>query len=156
MMNIQPIPTLNTYQDWLKKAEKEFNDYSNSFNVYDFANCLLSLNALPEWISKTENISSELKEIVDNKLIIMRTYQIDIKNLKKFDIDNCLRLTRTFSNHTKHNDAKDSFIKISMSSKLPAQLPMKFEYLTIGNNEDNFIEAKELLNTIIKFWKIYI
>ncbi len=156
MKDFQPIPTLNTYQDWLKKSEKEFIDYTKSYSVYDMANCLLSLNALPEWIVKSENVPDELRNIANNKLRIMKTYQINIEKLKEFDIDNCLRLTRTFSNHTKHNDVKDSFIKISMSSKLPATFPIKFEFLTIGNDENQFIEAKELLRTIIEFWKKYI
>jgi hypothetical protein len=151
MLNIPLIPTLESYEDWLKKAKKEFEDYKRTYSVYDLANCLLSLNALPEWIREDHHAPSELKTLSQEKIKIMKHHQLNIEKLKEFEIDNCLRLTRLFCNHAKHSKAKDSFVKISTAISLPANYPLTFKELVVGNNNDT-IEADKLLKKIIDFW----
>ena len=149
------IPTLNTYEDLLQKSEYELVKYEKSALVYDMANCFLSLNALPEWIYKSDNASETLKKLAESKIKIMKdeNYSKNIEKLKEYDIDYSLRFIRTFSNHSKHLDKKQNLVKISMSASLPATFPIKFTNITIGDDENDSIDSIKLLKSIVNFWK---
>lgn len=150
-MDFPKIPTLSSYSDWLEKAEHDLSMFEKKYNVYDMANCFLSLNALPEWIKKTDNASENIRQLAEDKICIMKHHQLDIERLKKNDINNQLRFVRLFCNHAKHKKDKGEFIEISMGARLPATFPIKFEYLSIGENCS--IKAVDLLKNVIIFWK---
>ncbi len=156
MLNIPRIPTLDSYKDWLEKAEYELNKYEETSSVYDLSNCFLSLNALPEWILNSEHATSDLKELADSKLQIMKFETLDIEKVKNYDLNQLLRLVRLFCNHAKHSKEKEGFKRIRLYDTSPVSLPMKFEYLTIGNNEEDGVKSIELLKTIINFWREHI
>lgn len=151
MMNFSKIPTLDSYSDWLEKAEHDLSVFEKTYNVYDMANCFLSLNALPEWVQKADNASEILRQLAEDKIYIMKYHQLDIERLKDNDINNQLRFIRLFCNHAKHKKKKGDFIKITMSARLPTILPIKFEYLSISENCS--IKAVDLLKNVINFWK---
>jgi len=153
MMDFSKIPTLNSYNDWLEKAEHDLSVFKKTYSVYDMANCFLSLNSLPDWIKEDINASKNLKELVTKKQEIMGVMKndLDLEKLKNNDIDQSLNLIRMFCNHAKHGVKKGEFVKISMGVKLPAALPTKFEYLSIGENYS--IKAVDLLENVISFWK---
>jgi hypothetical protein len=66
------IKTLNTYNDWLDKAKYEHSKYKESWSIYDLTNCLLTLNALPEWIKNCKSAPENLKSLASEKITIMQ------------------------------------------------------------------------------------
>jgi len=158
MLKISKIPTLDSYRDLLEKSEYELKKYEESAVVYDMANCILSLNALPEWIVKSDSASEKLKGVAKEKITIMKDekYSKDIEKLKIYEIDYLLRFVRTFSNHSKHLDKKQNLVRIRMSASFPLSFPIKFTNITIGNDENDFIDSIEVLKVVISFWKEHI
>ena len=148
---IHHIPLLDDYNDWLDKAKYNFEKYQESYALYDLADCLLTLNALPEWIAKSDNAPEKLKNIATEKLDYMKDkVNKFVFDVTKFDdINQKLRFIRIFCNYSKHSTPKQQFPKIVMNSTLPASLPMKFENILIG---DSFINASEIINDVILFW----
>ena len=105
-------------------------------NVYDMANCFLSLNILREWIRKDDEAPENLK-VLDEKIykaIGKMGNNLDFEKLKNNDVVQSIHLIRMFCNHAKHKDEQGEFVEISMGAKLPATFPIKFEYLSIGEN----------------------
>ena len=148
------IPVLNDYNDWLDKAKYNFEKYQNSYGVYDLADCLLTLNALPEWIAKSDSAPENLKNIAKEKLAYMSASNGFIFDETQFDdINQKLRFIRIFCNFSKHSAPKNKFPKIEMSSTLPASFPIKFENISIG---DRFINASAIIKDVITFWDNYI
>lgn len=153
MRNFPKIPTLSSYADWLEKAEYDLSVFEKTYNVYDMANCFLSLNSLPNWIKKDNEAPKDLKELVEEKQKIIGRMgdNLNLRKLKNNDIDQSLNFIRMFCNHAKHKKEEGVFIEITMGAKLPASLPMKFEYLSIGQNCS--IKVMDLLKNVISFWK---
>jgi len=145
------IQTLNTYSDWLSKANYEYSLFVKSCSVYDLANCLLTINAIPEWIIENNHASEALKAIATEKIAIMRAeYQcISLNENNLHEIDHQLRLVRTFCNHAKHGKEKEKIVAISMSAQFPLNFPVKFEYLKVGNKN---ILIEPILKSLIEFW----
>ncbi len=156
MMHIEKIPTLNSYEDWIEKAERELLLFEKVGSVYDMANCLLTLNALPEWIEKSEKAPEMLSLLAKEKISIMKHLKLNVDKLKENDIDQALRLVRLFCNHAKHGDKKTNLVKIEMSASLPAKFPIRFDYLSVWDEEKHSIKANELLRNIIEFWRKHI
>lgn len=143
------IPTLNTYSDWLEKAKYELLQFEESCGVYDMANCFLTLNAIPEWVSKSDNVPNELKKLADSKISIMKGEAFDLDASRLDELDHQLRLVRLFCNHSKHGDPKEKFGHISMTSPFPLTFPVKFEFLTVGSET---VKVYCILQNVINFW----
>lgn len=153
MRKISKIATLDKYEDWLEKSKHEFSVYKKSYSVYDLANCLLTLNALPEWIEKSEGSPESLRNIASLKISIMKGDEGRfVFDETKLDLlDQQLRMIRLFCNHAKHGIKKTGFIKISTSTTtFPIGFPMKFEMLEVGNTH---IKASDVIENIISFWE---
>jgi hypothetical protein len=151
MLNIKRIQTLEGYKDFFRKALHDFERYSQTRGVYELADCLLTLNSLPEWIRESKEADSELKMIAAEKIIIMQAsegFQFDEYKLN--EIDHQLRFIRLFCNHTKHAARKEKLPKISMGARLPATFPITFDYIEVG--ETSYI-ALDLIRDVIEFWR---
>jgi len=149
-MKAKKIPILKTYFDWLEKAKYELSKFEQSCNAYDMANCFLTLNAIPEWIEKSDDSPEELKELAKEKIAIMRgenNFALDENKLG--ELDHQLRLIRLFCNHSKHSKLKEKLKHISMSSSFPLEFPIRFTDLSVGSE---FIEAHGILKNVIEFW----
>lgn len=152
-MKVARIPTLNTYSDWLKKAKDELMRFEESCGVYDMANCFLTLNAIPEWIEKSDESPIALRDIAKSKIAIMKGQGFELDETKLSELDHQLRLIRLFCNHSKHGDPKEKLRHISMSSTLPFTFPVKFEFLSVGSKK---VKAADILSNVIKFWSVEI
>jgi hypothetical protein len=151
-MKAKKIPTLKTYFDWLEKAKYELLKFEQSCNAYDMANCFLTLNAIPDWIEKSDDSPKELKELkelAEEKIVIMKGINFALDENKLGELNHQLRLIRLFCNHSKHGDPKEKLKNISMSSPYSLVFPVEFKYLSVGSK---FIEAHGILKNVIEFW----
>ena len=150
-MKVTILDTLSKYQDWLRKAKYELSRYRDSNSVYDLANCLLTLNALPEWVAKSDNAPSKLRDIANSKLSIMRGEQgFQLSSDKLNLIDHQLRFIRLFCNHAKHGDPKELLPQITLCEPIPVVFPNKFDHIHIGNK---FIPVVPIVESVIHFWE---
>lgn len=143
------IQNLVDYKDFIKKSRYNFDKFCKEENTYNFLDCILTLNAIPEWIIDSE-APEKLQDIAKEKLQIMKTaWDNELNSLET--IDEKLMVIRLISNHSKHN-ASQSFPKVSFQSGMafPITFPAKFSHLSIG---DKTITAKGLLLKIIEFWE---
>lgn len=143
------IPTLNIYSDWLEKAKYELSCFEKSCGVYDMANCFLTLNAIPEWIVKSDKAPNTLRELANSKISIMKGINFELNENNLCDLDHQLRLIRLFCNHSKHGDPKTKLEHISMGASFPPTFPVRFEFLSVGSNS---IKALDILQSVINFW----
>ena len=150
-MKVNRIPTLLIYSDWLEKAKHELSRFEQSCNVYDMANCFLTLNALPEWVAKDDRSTPELKEIATRKISIMKGQDFELDENKLNELDHQLRLIRLFCNHSKHGDKKKQFKHIAMGPDEPFKMdfPIKFDNLFVGSK---LIKINVVLENVINFW----
>lgn len=152
MREVRKIPTLTDYNDLFLKAQCDFEQYKRTSGVYELANCLLTLNALPEWILNCDKISVELKKATLEKLNVMKNmnnlYPLDEKALET-DIDQKLRFVRLFCNHLKHSEPKEKFPAIEMGAPIPTKLPAPFTKIKIG---ERYFDAPSIVQSIIDFW----
>lgn len=97
------LPELNNYKDLLAKLEYDKSRLSKTSHIYELLDCLLTLNALPEWISNSQSEKNSLKNIADEKIQIMKghIFKFD-ENLINEDINQKLRIIRLVCNHAKH------------------------------------------------------
>ncbi|WP_151214060.1 hypothetical protein [Pseudomonas fluorescens] len=146
------IQELSRYTNWLEKAKHDILLYKQTFNVFDLANVFLSLNALPEWIAKSDDAPSGLRALACKKLHIMKgandTFYLDETKLS--DLDHQLRFIRVFCNHSKHADKKKELPQITMSTTFPLTFPVKFDRIHIGSIT---IEALPILESVIRYWE---
>ncbi|MBD3671247.1 MAG: hypothetical protein HUJ29_10770 [Gammaproteobacteria bacterium] len=151
-MKVKKITTLQSYQDWLEKAKYEFELYKSKYGVYELSNCFLTLNALPDWIDKSDLAPQNLKSIAAEKIKIMKgddnKFQLDETKLD--EINHQLRLIRLFCNHAKHGDKKEKLEAITMSAVFPMTFPIKFDHLKIGSENVNVVPVIE---SVISFWE---
>lgn len=145
------IRTLITYKDWLEKSKHELQLYERSSSVYDMANCFLSLNALPEWIKESEDAPDNLRVLATEKILVMKEkfkgFVFDENSLDQ--LDHQLRFIRIFCNHSKHGERKQVLPSISMASVIPGTLPMRLEYMEVGNT---LVVAVDLLRDVVSYW----
>jgi hypothetical protein len=148
------IPSLIDYKDLFLKAKYDFKQLSESNDIFDFVDCLLTLNALPEWISKSNEAPKELKTLADEKIKIMKgeRYGFHLEEDKIGNsIDHQLRFIRLFCNHTKHKDNKNIPIIIKeFGGTIPATIP--FELTTIIKIGDLKFNAKHIISNVLDFW----
>ncbi len=149
------IPEISSFKDLLKKLEYDLKRYSENNHSYEFVDCIMSLNALPEWIKSSTNISDELKALADEKELIMKGsngFQFNEMKLRT-EIDQQLRFIRLFCNHSKHKTDSGHIPRIvsKYGATLPATLPAKF-YNIIAIGEMEF-DAEFLLKNVYNFWK---
>lgn len=153
-MKITRIQELSKYNHWLEKAKYEVELYKQTSGVYELVNIFLSLNALPEWIAKSDEAPGSLRDLADKKIEIMQKDDKYFKfdNSKLDELDHKLRLIRMFCNHTKHAKHKEgsAFPKISTSASFPISFPVKFDHLDVG---DISVEALPLLESVIGYWE---
>ena len=149
-MSISRVPILFVYSGWLEKAKHELSLFKESYNVYDLTNCFLTLNALPEWIQKSNQAPEALKELATNKIDIMKTGS-EMDENKLDDLDHQLRLIRLFSNQSKHGETKEKLGLITLVSKGPLkfEFPVKCDHLCIGTE---VVDIFNVLENVIEFW----
>jgi hypothetical protein len=155
MINNEIIPEISSFKDLMKKLEFDLKRYEKNNHSYELIDCIMTLNSLPEWIIKTENISKELKNLAERKITIMKGnngFKFDETKIEK-DIDQQLRFIRLFCNHTKHKTESGQIPKIisRYGATLPATLPAKlYNMIALGETE---FDAEFLINNIYNFWK---
>lgn len=153
MRNLK-IQQLSKYIHWLEKAKYEVDLYKKTSSVFDLANIFLSLNALPEWIEKSDDAPEPLKRLATEKILIMRGVAFELDETKLNELDHQLRFIRTFCNHSKHGDPKDKLPQITMGSEpFPLTFPIKFDHIRVGSTE---IKALPILESVIHYWELEI
>lgn len=152
-MKVKRIPQLLGHTDWLEKAKFEMQRYAETRNLFDLANTFLTLNALPEWISKSNSSSIRLRALADHKINIMQgahnTFHLDEEKLH--ELDHQLRLIRLFCNHSKHADPKSKLPQITMSARFPATFPINFDEIQVGSTT---VAVLPILESVIKYWEM--
>lgn len=148
-MKVERVHELSTYRDWLAKAEHELRRYQDTHDVYDLANALLTLNALPEWIKKSATAPQPLRSIARAKIRVMKGKGFKLDRSRLHELDHQLRLIRLFCNHAKHSDSKAEFDRISMCTRFPATFPVRFDHMQVG---DQAIEALPIVKEVVRFW----
>ncbi|WKB80826.1 hypothetical protein QYR09_13860 [Cellulophaga lytica] len=149
------IPKISNFYDLLKKLEYDLKRYNKNNHSYEFIDCIMSLNALPEWIKNSTYAKDSLKKIAIEKETIMKGnngFKLDESKIMS-DIDHQLRFIRLFCNHSKHKT--DSGHIPCIISKYGATFPITFpgklqNIITIGKSE---FDAESLLNNTFNFWK---
>lgn len=155
MRNEDVIPEVSSFKDLLKKLEYDLKRYNKNNHSYELIDCIMSLNALPDWMKNSDKISDELKELVREKELIMKGnngFQFDETKLES-EIDHQLRFIRLFCNHSKHKTDSGHIPRIvsKYGATLPMTLPAKlYNIIAIGQMEFN---AEFLLNNVYDFWK---
>jgi hypothetical protein len=155
VINKEIIPEIADYNDLLKKLEFDMKRYRTNNHSYELIDCIMTLNALPEWITKTESTSMELREIANEKISIMKGrngFEFD-ETLISSEIDHQLRFIRLFCNHTKHKTESGIIPKIisRYGATFPMTLPAKlFNMIALGKTE---FDAEFLIMNIYEFWK---
>ncbi len=149
------IPEIETYEDLFKKVLFDFNRYKTNLNhPYDLMNCLLGLNALPEWLVSDPNANAQLQLMGKQKNEVMKDnvkVPFDLSQIG-MSIDHQLKFIRLYCNHSKHNTKNNLIptIKVTQGS-FPYTLPIKFfNFISIGNNN---YDVEYLLNDVIDFWQ---
>lgn len=151
----ETIPEISDYKDLLKKFEHDLKRYSKNNHSYELIDCIMTLNALPEWITKSENASQELKSLAREKISIMKglnNFEFN-ENLIQTEINHQLRFIRLFCNHSKHKTDSGQIPRIisKYGATLPAILPAKlYNIIAIGDLE---FDAEYLIVKIYDFWK---
>jgi len=146
------IPSLTDYQDWFEKAKHDYKILNKSNEIFDLVDCLLSLNALPEWVSKSDHATERLKNLANEKIMVMKgiKFKLDTSKIGR-DIDHQLRFIRIFCNHSKHGDGNNTPIIVKEpGNTLPATLPV--EFITIIKIGDLRFNAKHIIYNVIDFW----
>lgn len=153
-MKTQRISQLLKYTDWLEKAKFEMQRYTETRNVFDLANIFLSLNALPEWISKSDDSPSRLRTLADHKISIMKGHNNFLLDEEKLhELDHQLRLIRLFCNHSKHAEHKKILPQITMSARFPTTFPINFDEIQVGSVT---VAILPILESVIKYWEMEI
>ena len=155
MKNKEIIPEISDFKDLMKKFEFDLKRYQKNNHSYELIDCIMTLNALPEWIINTEGVSVELKELTEIKISIMKGqngFEFD-ESLIESDINHQLRFIRLFCNHTKHKTESGIIPKIvsKYGATFPITFPAKFyNLLALGKKE---FDAELLIYNIYEFWK---
>lgn len=149
------LPEINNYFDLIKKLDYDLKRYQRNNHIYELLDCIMTLNALPEWIIESLEASDSLKKLAFEKIQIMKGLNGFIFDEDKLnsDLDHKLRFIRLICNHSKHKtDSKQiRIIKSAWGATLSMTLPAKLDFIIeIGNQE---IDAEELINDVANFWK---
>ena len=129
--------------------------YSKNNHSYELVDCVMSLNALPEWIKNSTDATGELQELALEKESIMKGengFKFDESKLE-LDINHQLRFIRLFCNHSKHKTDSGHIPRIisKYGASFPMTLPAKLcNIIAIGQLE---FDAEFLINNVYDFWK---
>lgn len=145
---------LDDYQDWLNKAEFNLETFRKSASLYDFVDCCLTLNAMPEWIIATapaaiaDSSTAVLERIRDSNNIL------DESKIAS-DIEQKLIFIRRYCNRSKHALVNIRIAKVAQAdgTKIPATLPFSLRRVTIGQTE---LDADIFLQDVINYWKNFV
>jgi hypothetical protein len=154
-MKREIIPEIYDFKDLFKKLDYDIVRFGKNNHIYELIDCLMTLNALPEWIKKSDTSSEELKLLAIQKEKIMKGengFQLDV-NLIDSDINHQLRLIRLFCNHSKHktDSGQIPIIYSEYGATLPMTLPAKlFNIIAIGNMG---FDVEFLIHSVTDFWK---
>ncbi|MEK6152137.1 hypothetical protein WIW50_02700 [Flavobacteriaceae bacterium 3-367] len=148
------LPQITDYRGLLEKLKFDLNRYKKGNNIYELLDCLMTLNAIPEWIINSKNTKPDLMRLAREKLAIMKgenSFILDARKLSS-DIDHQLRFIRLICNHSKHKTDSELIPKIQSKygGILPASFPIKlYNIVAIGENE---YDAEYLLDRVANFW----
>lgn len=155
MNKIEIIPEISDCYDLFNKLEFDLKRYSKNNHSYELIDCLLTLNSIPEWISKSDKISEGLKGLAEGKIYIMKGHENFVfdESTIDSDIDQQLRFIRLFCNHAKHKSESGQIPRIisRYGATLPVTLPAKlYNLIALGTKE---IDAEFLIHNVYSFWK---
>jgi len=149
------LPQITDYKGLLEKLKYDLNRYKKSNNIYELLDCLMTLNAIPEWITNSKDAEPDLTQLAGEKLSVMKGksgFVLDESKLST-DIDHQLRFIRLICNHSKHKTDSELIPKVQSKygGILPASFPIKlYNIIAVGENE---YDAEHLLNSVANFWK---
>lgn len=154
-MKKEIIPEISDFKDLLNKLDYDIERYRKNNHSYELIDCLMTLNALPEWIQKSDTSTESLKNTAIKKEQIMKGkngFQLD-ENLIESHIDHQLRFIRLFCNHSKHKTDSGQIPKIisAYGATLPVTLPAKlYNIIALGNKR---FDAEYLILEVYSYWK---
>ena len=148
------LPELNSFEDLFGKLEHDMKRLSTTGHIYELLDCLLTLNALPEWIKNSPDGNEKIKQTAHEKLEIMKGRDFDFnQDTISEDIDQKLRLIRLVCNHAKHKTDSNQIPKIvrEYGATFPFQFPAKLGFvITVG---DKKLDAEDIILEVVNFWK---
>ncbi len=148
------LPELNNFYDLINKIDYDYERLKKTSHIYELLDCFLTLNAFPEWIQNSDNVSSDLKKLVENKLDIMKgkNFPFDEENLFS-DIDTKLRLIRLLCNHAKHKTDSKLIPKIEREydTGFPMEFPAKFGFVILVGKKR--VDAEYIILEVTNYWK---
>ena len=153
MRKFRRIPTLTNYHDWLRKAELDSELFKQTSSVYDITNCLLTLNAVPDWIANDTEAPDNLIKLAQAKIKIMKGIDFTFDFNRIDDIDHKLRFIRMYSNHSKHAVPIKPITKIEMCATYQAEHPIRFDKFAF---DGMVVEAEQIAEGVISFWRQHI
>lgn len=138
----------------VKKLDYDLGRYNKNNHIYELMDCLMILNALPEWIKESSEASTSLKTLAAAKILVMKGsgFTLDESKLDT-DIDHQLRFIRLICNHSKHKTDSPLIpvIRSKYGATLPMTLPAKlYHIIAIGHKE---VDAEYLIQNVGGFWK---
>lgn len=145
MRDFKKIPQLHGASDMLEKARFDMERFKADAGVYSLTDCLLTLNAIPEWMGK------------DHPIVRIMTCEDNDPVYGEFleSIEQQLRFIRCFSNHTKHNSEKKPIARIDMYAELEASFPITFDQIGVRYQcgKKGSVSALLILENTIKFFE---
>lgn len=149
------LPKLNDYKDLMIKLDHDMKRLQETNHIYELLDCLLTLNALPEWIVESETANESLKLIAKNKVKIMKGFDgfVFNENILSGEINQMLRFIRLICNHAKHktNSKEIPIIQSIPGTAFPILLPARFcIIIAIGNLR---VDGEFLVYQVSEFWK---
>ncbi|MGC4041971.1 MAG: hypothetical protein QM710_14600 [Flavobacterium sp.] len=148
------LPELDNFHDLINKLEYDIERLSKTSHIYELLDCLLTLNAIPEWIVNSSIENTNLIKIAKQKIEVMKGHDFNFdENLLHENIDQKLRLIRLVCNHAKHKTNSTHIPKIrrELDCGFPMMLPAKFGFvISIGKQR---VDAEFLVFELTRFWK---
>jgi hypothetical protein len=148
------LPEINNYLELVRKLDYDLDRYQKNNHIYELMDCLMILNALPEWIKESSEASVSLKALASTKILVMKGKGLTFdENQLDTDVDHQLRFIRLICNHSKHKTDSPLIpvIRSKYGATFPMTLPAKlYNIIAIGDKE---IDAEDLINKVTDFWK---
>lgn len=155
MKSFLKVVTLNSTLDLLSKAKSDLERFKSDRGIYSMAGCFLTLNAIPEWASKDEEVADERLSLLNDEVMKCEKYD-PVEGEFLDSIEQKLRFVRSFANHLKHSGSKQSIVTIGMTSgQFPISFPITFDKIkvTYTNGKIEPIDAQDLLESVVHFFE---